>query len=289
MNGLYGVFAVAAVAAGAVGAAAAWRRLRDDRVADERLFADDASPDEADPVEAGRVRPLFRRHLWVGPLVGVSTAAVVWLATPLAVVITVAVGLIVGLLTSQLLDAIYTSRLAKLEAHLADAIDLMVGALGAGTGATAAIDVAARESRQPLRGVLDDVINRIRLGDAPREVFDDLTDRVPRETFLLFASTLAVHWEVGGSLAPILASVGRTIRDRIEVGRRIRTNTTQARLSVVSIIGLTYFLAFIMGRANPEQMEDFLFSDAAAWFIAGSMVLQALGIFWMSRLAVPRF
>ena len=50
---------------------------------------------------------------------------------------------------------------------------------------------------------------------------------------VLFAAALSVHWEVGGSLAPILATVGRTVRDRIELSRRISAMTTQARLSIV--------------------------------------------------------
>ena len=49
--------------------------------------------------------------------------------------------------------------------------------------------------------------------------------RVPLETFRLFAAALTVHQEVGGSLAPTLATVGRIIRDRIELTRRIRSLT----------------------------------------------------------------
>ncbi|MEM7810815.1 MAG: type II secretion system F family protein [Planctomycetota bacterium] len=281
---------IGGVITGTVGLAvfvAVWLRLRDERLAAERLTDDAVSADDAPAPR--RARRLFRRYRWIGPLAGIAAGFAVWAATGLAVVIAVAAGLVTALLTSQFLDFLYQRRLARLEADLADAIDLMVGSLGAGVGATAAIDAAARETRGTLKALLTDLLNRIRLGDAPREVFEDLNDRVPRETFLLFSSTLAIHWEVGGSLAPILASVGRTIRDRIEVGRRIRTNTTQARLSVVAVIALTYFIAFVVGRSNPEQMEAFLFSETAAWFIAGSLLLQALGVFWMSRLATPRF
>ena len=47
----------------------------------------------------------------------------------------------------------------------------------------------------------------IRFGDDPRDVFRALAERVGTETFLLFASTLSTHWEVGGSLTPTLSSV----------------------------------------------------------------------------------
>jgi Type II secretion system (T2SS), protein F len=80
---------------------------------------------------------------------------------------------------------------------------------------TKALESAAQESRPPLREQLDEVTGRIHFGDDAQAVFRSLTERVPLETFLLFSSALSVHWEVGGSLAPTLATVGRTIRDRI--------------------------------------------------------------------------
>ena len=111
------------------------------------------------------------------------------------------------------------------------------------------------ESRRPLRPQLEEVVGRIRFGDDPRTVYHGLTERVPLETFLLFASALSVQSETGGSLAPTLASVGRTIRDRIEIARRIRSNSAQSEVSTLAVMLLTYFIALVVWRTNPEQME----------------------------------
>src|SRR5438093_759703 len=83
---------------------------------------------------------------------------------------------------------------------------------------------------------------------APLAVLRALERRVPLETFRLFGAALAVHWEVGGSLAPILATVGRAVRDRIELARRINSLTTQARLSIGAVLGTTYFVALAVWR-----------------------------------------
>ena len=106
-----------------------------------------------------------------------------------------------------------------------------------------------------MRPQLEEVVGRIQLGDNPQTVYRSLTQRVPLETFLLFSSALAVHWETGGSLAPILASVGRTIRDRIEITRRLRSNASQSDLSTLAVLMLTYFIALVVWRTNPEQMQ----------------------------------
>jgi uncharacterized membrane protein (UPF0127 family) len=122
-----------------------------------------------------------------------------------------------------------------IEVQLADAIDLMTGALQAGGGVTSALENAIAETRRPLRPQLEDVLGRIRFGDDPQAVLRSLAARVPLETFRLFASVLSVHWEIGGSLAPTLATVGRQVRDRIELSRRLRSLTVQSRASTIAV------------------------------------------------------
>ena len=158
----------------------------------------------------------------------------------------------------------------------------MVAALGAGAGVTDALENAMRESRRPLRPQLEDVVGRIRFGDDPRTVYHGLTQRVPLETFLLFSSALSVQSETGGSLAPTLASVGRTIRDRIEIARRIRSNSAQSEVSTLAVMMLTYFIALVVWRTNPEQMSQFLATSVGQWAVAGTILLQAVGLVWMS-------
>ena len=153
----------------------------------------------------------------------------------------------------------------------------MVGALGAGASVTDALTNAMRESTRPLRPQLEEVVGRIQLGDNPQTVYRSLTQRVPLETFLLFSSALAVHWETGGSLAPILASVGRTIRDRIEITRRLRSNASQSDLSTLAVLMLTYFIALVVWRTNPEQMQQFLTTGIGQWFVAGSILGRRSG------------
>ncbi len=161
--------------------------------------------------------------------------------------------------------------------------------MGAGAGITDALENAMRESRRPLRPQLEDVVGRIRFGDDPRTVYHGLTQRVPLETFLLFASALSVQSETGGSLAPTLASVGRTIRDRIEIARRIRSNSAQSEVSTVAVMLLTYFIALVVWRTNPEQMRQFLATSLGQWAVAGTILLQAVGLVWMSLISRLRF
>ncbi|MEZ6090010.1 MAG: type II secretion system F family protein [Pirellulaceae bacterium] len=234
-------------------------------------------------------RRLTRRWIWVPWLLGAAVATSVWLLFRWPIQYVLAIGVVAALLLSQLESFLHSQHIARLERQLADAIDIMVGAVSAGAAVGPAIDAATAETDRPLKPYLQELSGRIRLGDDPASVFRSLADRVPLETFLLFSSSLAVHYEVGGRLAPTLATVGRTIRDRIEVTRRIQSNIAQSQFSTFAILGLIYLIAVIVWRNGPEPMEEFVSSTVGSWFVAGSIVMQAVGIAWMNLISKPRF
>ena len=268
--------------------AVGWRSVRRREIAWQRLAEVNQTRAEGERVPVG-VRRLHRRWIWAPWGLALIVAGVTALVSRFSMPYVVALGVMVGFLASQLESILAARHAATLEGQLADAIDIMIGAVDAGAGVGAAIDAAITECRAPLRPYLEEVKGRIQLGDEPAEVFRSLAQRVPLEAFLLFTSALAVHWEVGGKLSSTLTTVGRTIRDRIDVARRIRSNTAQSQFSTLAIIGLTYFIAVIVWRNGPEQMEEFVRSSVGSWFVAGSVVLQAVGIVWMNLISKPRF
>jgi tight adherence protein B len=267
---------------------AAWRNVQAQRIARGRLGAS-AEPEGTASASLPSARVFVRRHWWAPLLLGLAAgAAVHWLAG-WAVLFATAVALAVIMVGVLLEDWRVQRRIALIEAQLADALDLMVGALGAGVSVTQALEAAARETRAPLRPQLEYVLGRIRLGDDPQAVFRSLERAVPLPTFRLFTSALSVHWEVGGSLTGPLAVVGRAIRDRIEMARRVRSVTAQGRLSMVAVIAVTYFVALVVWRNDPDRMRQFLATSLGQWLVAAGVMLQAIGVFWTARLSRMQF
>jgi tight adherence protein B len=273
----------------AVGAGAAWwmwriQRLR--RIARERLNEDLVSTEGQYVVT---LQPTLRRHILLPFVVGLLVAAIASWGLGLPLVYCVALAIIVGVMAHIIEGQVSSRRAMRLEMQLATGIDLMVAALSAGAGVSEAIDSAARESKEPLRSELEEVMGRIRFGEAPQRVFDDFARRIPLEAYRLFCFTMAVHGEVGGSLAPTLATVGRSIRDRIEIGRRIRAQSTEAQASVIGIVCVTYFLGLLMWRTNPGHFEEFMRHPIGANAIAGAMILQAVGLLWITKMSQLKF
>jgi len=270
-------------------AAYLWRVVHLRQTVRDRLGSTLVREETHTPRVAVNRRSALRRWRWIPCLVGVAVGLAIALLTPLPWLFGITFGFIVAMLGLELEGFLAARRSTKIETQLADAIDLMVGALGAGAGIMSALENAARESARPLRPLLEDALGRIRYGDAPATVFSALADRVPLETFLLFGSTLTAQWEVGGSLAPTLSMVGRTIRDRIEIARRIRANIAQSQFSTVFVLLISYFVAIVVWRTNPGQMAEFLETTIGQVAVAGSMILQAVGIAWMSLISRMKY
>ena len=187
------------------------------------------------------------------------------------------------------ITALTKRRALLLETQLAAAIDLIVGALHAGAGSLDALDNAARESRDPLQSHLKDLVGSIRLGARPQDALEDLRRAVPLESYRLFCFTLSVHEETGGSLAPTLTMVARSIRDNVDLKRRITAETTQAQGSVFGILAITYGIGLVTWQTHPTRVENFLADDTGIRVFAAALILQALGLFWMSRMIKIRY
>jgi tight adherence protein B len=178
---------------------------------------------------------------------------------------------------------------ALIEQQLSTAIYLMVGSLRAGSSLLSAFESVLEEVGPPLRPYFQEVAGRIKLGDDPKTCVTDLQVHVPLETFRLFATSLAIHWEVGGSLATTLSTVGQTVRDRIELSRRVRAQAVESHASVAVVLAIAYALGILMWRINPDRLSTFVASTVGTIVVALVIALQAIGLVWMSRLSKTTF
>jgi tight adherence protein B len=259
-------------------------------VARERLYDDVVTTGtERERESYLQLAPSLRRHRLLPWVIAFGIGALLLLVVGVPFIYCVAITTILGVIGFLIEGWRYGRAALRLETQLANAIDLMVAALSAGAGVTDALESATRESGKPLKGEMNEVLGRIRYGEKPTRVFEDMAVRLPLENVRLFAFTMAVHGEVGGSLAPTLSTVGKSIRDRIEIGRRIRAQSTQAQASVIGIVCITYFLGLLMWRTNPASFEEFVRHPVGANFMAAAMILQAIGLLWITRLSQLKF
>ena len=269
---------------GAIWVSQQWRKNHE--LAKQSLF--EAEPEFDDFVP----RQVVTRKSWHTPIVYIiGILLLVSLAKffGLDLLLGGAIAVVVMAIAWVVVDVYLARRDLLIESQLADAIDLIVSALRAGTSVAESVQRAVREARAPLRDALDEVSVRLRIGDDPSRVFVDLSKDLPLEGVRLFALSMAVHWEVGGSLAPTLSSVGRSIRDRIDVARRVTAQAAEAQFSVIFVLLITYGVALLMWKSNPERVADFVTSEVGRYLVTIAALLQACGVIWMLRLSRVRY
>lgn len=243
---------------------------------------------------AGGPAPLVERYHWACWLVGIGVFLLLLFFRPigfgaLTTFVFLAVAAVVLLILLQLEVIVAEGRLAKMEAALANAIDLMVSSLRSGASIIDAIDTAGREIGGPLGSVTHDILTRIRYGDNPQKVLVRFADRVPLDSFRLFATTLAVNWDTGGALSPSLAAVGRSVRDRIEIRRRMRALTVHTWLTMMVLFAISYILLYVMVAYRPEHVLAFIANPIGAAMFLAVILLQALGFVWLTSLSRVKF
>lgn len=269
----------------------AFRRRAAYRTALVQLGRDDVAVKDL-PREVEEVAPrsvLSPRRHWLSILLSILSGIALYWFADFPTVFAITLGVIVGIGGFVIVESFRERQLLRLERQLADTVDLLVASLRAGAGILDALENAVRESKKPLRRILEETLARLRYGDSPQRVFSELTESVSLESVRLFSLSLAVHWEVGGSLASSLSSVGRFIRDRVEVQRNVSTQGAQVRASVIGVTLIAYFITIIVWRSRPDAMAAFLTTTVGAWLAAMALLFQALGLFWMFRLSRIRY
>ncbi|WP_447971752.1 type II secretion system F family protein [Nitrospira sp. M1] len=235
-----------------------------------------------------RIR-LFPQRYRLVPMLLSGAALAILLLGDVPLPFALAAALLTGVVSYLLETHVAQRQLNTIELQLADVIDLLLSLLQSGMTVPKAMEAAMHETAYPLKYYLTDMVGRIRLGDDPATVIQQMGKHIPLETFQLFSSVLSVQWWSGGSLATTLVNVSTIVRSRIELEQRIRTQSVESQLSVLAILLITYGLSLMMWHVNPKNMETFLLSTVGSYLGAGAIIAQTIGILWISKLNEIKF
>ena len=175
-------------------------------------------------------------------------------------------------------------RELRAEQQLGDALRLMTAALRAGASPNDALERAAAQVDAPIGPQLAGAAGRLRLGEDAGEVLGALGRESHLDSLRLFSQALAVQWRAGGSLQSTLTTVGKFVRDRVELQRRIESQVAPTRSSVLILAGATFAVGFLSWSNDPLNIERFVASSTGSVGIALCLALQGLSFLWMWRL-----
>jgi tight adherence protein B len=215
----------------------------------------------ATAVAACAVTMLFVRNPYVAPLAGLAG-----LAAPL-----------IWLMRSR------TTRVAKFEEQFPDALDLMARAIRAGHAFQTALGMVADELAAPVGPEFKKTFEQQNFGLPLREALNGLADRMPLLDIRFFVTAVTIQRESGGNLSEILENLAHVVRERFKIRRQVRTHTAHGRFTGYVLLALPAALAVMLTRISPDQMGLLFLEPMGRMMLAGAVVLQTIGYFWIRQ------
>lgn len=173
--------------------------------------------------------------------------------------------------------SIKKNRRAKLFGdQLPDMLTMMTGSLRAGYGLLYAISVVEKEMPEPIASEFGRVMKETALGYTLSDALDHLVARVQNDDLELIVTAVHIQSEVGGSLADVLETISKTIRERIQLKGQVRALTSQQKITGTVLSALPFVMGTLLFLLSPDYMSSML---QPGWMLALPITAVVMVIF----------
>lgn len=193
--------------------------------------------------------------------------------------------LLIGGLPSIALSILERRHQSTLEYQLPEVLEFIARSMQAGHAFSSALQMAASESPAPIGKEFQTAFNQVNLGLPVQQALTGLAERIDCTDMRYFSVAVLINREVGGDLADLLRNVAELIRVRIKLRLSIRAMTAEGRVSAWVLGLLPFILGGLLFLINPGYIAPLWQEPAGRQWVLYALILMALGIFWMTRIA----
>ena len=142
----------------------------------------------------------------------------------------------IGLILAPAVVGLYLSitrgrRIERFALQLPDGLDIIVRGLRVGHPFSSAIELVAREMRDPIGSELGITADEMTFGQDVVTAVSNLHRRVGQEDLVFLAIAVSVQSQTGGNLADVLARLATLMRERVTMRLKIKALSAEGRLS----------------------------------------------------------
>ena len=193
-------------------------------------------------------------------------------------------GLIIGLVAPMAVLQVLAERRSKaFTAQLPDVLKLLAGSLRAGFSLSQGLDAVVDQVGDPIQRELRRALAAARLGAPIEDALTEMADRVGSQDFAWTVMAIRIQREVGGNLALILDTVWDTMIQRQRLRREVKTLTAEGRISAIILVALPIVLGGFIYLVNRPYIHQLFASRGGQIMLAGAVVLELFGTWWMHR------
>ncbi|MFN3721424.1 MAG: type II secretion system F family protein [Paracoccaceae bacterium] len=161
-------------------------------------------------------------------------------------------------------------RVTMMEDQLAEAIELMVRSLRVGHPFASAIAIVAKEVPDPLGTEFGLIADEAAYGRNVADSLKSFAERMDNQDLRFLAVAVAIQQQSGGNLAEILEGLGKVVRARYKLFRRVKAITAEAKWSGTFLSAFPLLALVAINLVDPNYYEDV--KDSAAFVPAGIFV-----------------
>ncbi|PCH97274.1 MAG: pilus assembly protein TadB [Rhodobacteraceae bacterium] len=165
-------------------------------------------------------------------------------------------------------------RLALFEEQLPDAVELIVRSLRVGHPFSSAIAVVAEEMPDPIGTEFGILADEATYGQDISTALEDLADRVNVPDLRFLTVAVGIQAQSGGNLAEVLDGLGKVIRSRFRLFRRVKAITSEAKFSGMFLSAFPVLALVGINLVDPHYYDEVMETPAflPACIIVGLMI-----------------
>ena len=180
-------------------------------------------------------------------------------------------------------------RIAAFSEQFPDALDVIVRGLRAGHPFRVSLGLAARETADPVGSEFGIVADEIMFGLDQSVAVENLCKRVGQPDLNFFATAVTIQHQTGGNLAEILSRLSRLLRSRTKLRLKIRSLSSEGRLSGVALSLAPFVLFGIITLISPDYFGSVRNHPIIPFAAGAALTLLAIGNIVMYRMVNFRF
>jgi tight adherence protein B len=218
------------------------------------------------------------------------------LAGPLALALLLPIDFFVALLIGVILASLPAVALylkasqarRKFVQQLPNAIDLMASVLRSGHSVPQAVKTVSEEVPEPCGGEFREVLQRMNVGQPLSHALCYTALKFQSYEVDLIRRAIAIHAEVGGSLADLIDKTNQTLKGRLKLADQVKTLTAQSRLSALIVGILPIVLALALNTMRAGYLNPLIETQLGRTLLMVAIFLEILGVIIMKRLSTVR-
>ena len=219
--------------------------------------------------------------MWAGLCVLIAVVVVLLSGSaPFAIVLAVAVATVTPIVIVRSREA---KRITEFQLELPAFFREVASALRSGMSFAQALGSVAADGDGELNRQIRRALGEIQMGATIDAALTRVAERMQSTDMRWAVTALSIQREVGGNLAHILDTAAKTINERAQIDREVKTLSAEGRISAIILVSLPVGLFLFLFLTRREYLELF-WTTAIGWsMLALAALLIAIGWIWLRR------